>query len=312
MNIEKYKTGSKIHIKKKNRGKFTNYCGGNVTNECIRKAKASGNPTLVKRATFAANARKWKHQYGGVMLPEVLITPTNDMNWLFQKGKYKRNIRPFIDTEPKKYVLDYLSRFDNEDALEYNARIKRLADALEMRSMGIKKIEDGNKRAYMTSEDEVMHVGNMNDIFAELAHPWQYVFGNNQRENEAGKDYNPDKDPRGGTRYAYPDTFEGETHAFFEPTFREYIETGKIGKSSPFVNKKLSQSKIVPKDIKEVADSAASWDKQAINNRKIVNYSQLPLVKSIQYSLFDFPLLNKTKKHQKGGSIYSKYYENSI
>lgn len=55
------KNGSGIHIKKKNRGKFTEYCGGEVTDACIRKAKASGNPTLVKRATFAANARKWKH-----------------------------------------------------------------------------------------------------------------------------------------------------------------------------------------------------------------------------------------------------------
>ena len=59
------KDGSKIHIKKKNRGKFTAYCGGNVTSACIAKAKASGNPTLIKRATFAANARKWKHQKGG-------------------------------------------------------------------------------------------------------------------------------------------------------------------------------------------------------------------------------------------------------
>ena len=59
------KNGSGIHIKKKNRGKFTSYCGGNVTSACIAKAKASGNPTLVKRATFAANARKWKHQFGG-------------------------------------------------------------------------------------------------------------------------------------------------------------------------------------------------------------------------------------------------------
>jgi hypothetical protein len=51
--IDFLKNGSGIHIKKKNRGKFTSYCGGKVTDECIRKAKASGNPTLVKRATFA-------------------------------------------------------------------------------------------------------------------------------------------------------------------------------------------------------------------------------------------------------------------
>ena len=61
------KNGSGIHIKKKNRGKFTSYCGGKVTDSCIRRAKASGNPTLVKRATFAANARKWKHQNGGIL-----------------------------------------------------------------------------------------------------------------------------------------------------------------------------------------------------------------------------------------------------
>ena len=57
--IIKCKNGSKIHIKKKNRGKFTEYCGGKVTEECIRKGKNSPNPIIRKRATFAANARKW-------------------------------------------------------------------------------------------------------------------------------------------------------------------------------------------------------------------------------------------------------------
>jgi len=65
--IIKLKNGAKIHIKKKNKGKFTSYCGGNVTSACIAKAKASGNPTLIKRATFAANARKWKHYNGGTL-----------------------------------------------------------------------------------------------------------------------------------------------------------------------------------------------------------------------------------------------------
>lgn len=56
-----FKKGSKIYIKKQNRGKFTDYCGGNVTQNCINRAKKSGNKTLVKRAVFAENARKWKH-----------------------------------------------------------------------------------------------------------------------------------------------------------------------------------------------------------------------------------------------------------
>ena len=59
--LEIFKSGGKIHIKKKNRGKFTEYCGGKVTSECIARGKRSPNPTIRKRATFAANARKWKH-----------------------------------------------------------------------------------------------------------------------------------------------------------------------------------------------------------------------------------------------------------
>lgn len=53
------KNGNKIHIKKKNRGKFTEYCGGQVTSECIQKGKNSSDPKIRKRATFAQNARKW-------------------------------------------------------------------------------------------------------------------------------------------------------------------------------------------------------------------------------------------------------------
>ena len=54
-----FKKGSGIHIKKKNRGKFTDYCNGKVTQECINRAKKSKNPTLRKRATFAESSRSW-------------------------------------------------------------------------------------------------------------------------------------------------------------------------------------------------------------------------------------------------------------
>lgn len=57
--IEMFKKGSKIHIKKANRGKFTEYCGGKVTEECIRRGKNSTDPKIRKRATFAQNARRW-------------------------------------------------------------------------------------------------------------------------------------------------------------------------------------------------------------------------------------------------------------
>lgn len=48
-----------IHIKKKNKGLFTNYCNGKVTQACINRGKHSSNPITRKRATFADNARHW-------------------------------------------------------------------------------------------------------------------------------------------------------------------------------------------------------------------------------------------------------------
>jgi len=59
------KGGSGIHIKKANRGKFTAWCKRNgydsVTSACISKGKSSKSGGTRKMATFAANARKWKH-----------------------------------------------------------------------------------------------------------------------------------------------------------------------------------------------------------------------------------------------------------
>lgn len=58
--VNKYKKGGQIKIKPENKGKFTEYCGGNVTQKCIAKGKNSPDPKIRKRATFAANVRRWK------------------------------------------------------------------------------------------------------------------------------------------------------------------------------------------------------------------------------------------------------------
>ncbi len=77
--VDLFKKGGEIKIKEKNKGSFTRWCGGNVTSECIRKGKNSPNPKIRKKATFAANARKWKHQNGG-----ILVTyDVNKLNELF-------------------------------------------------------------------------------------------------------------------------------------------------------------------------------------------------------------------------------------
>lgn len=72
--LNTFAKGGKIHIKPENRGKFTKYCGGKVTSECIARGKRSSDPAVRKRATFAANARKWHHAFGGNLL-------TNGAEW---------------------------------------------------------------------------------------------------------------------------------------------------------------------------------------------------------------------------------------
>lgn len=66
------KDGGAIHIKKKNRGKFTASAkrAGMGVQEFARHVLANKDKyssTLVKRANFARNASKWKHSLGGYM-----------------------------------------------------------------------------------------------------------------------------------------------------------------------------------------------------------------------------------------------------
>ncbi len=44
--------------KKMKKGSFTKYCGGKVTDECIRRGLKSSNPTTRKRASLAKTFRK--------------------------------------------------------------------------------------------------------------------------------------------------------------------------------------------------------------------------------------------------------------
>lgn len=85
-----FKDGGGIHIKKKNRGKFTEYCGGKVTSECIARGKRSSSPTIRKRATFAANARKWKHEDGGPLFTHGGIWD-NGLTYINEGGSHDEN-----------------------------------------------------------------------------------------------------------------------------------------------------------------------------------------------------------------------------
>lgn len=71
--ISYLKKGGGIHIKKKNRGKFTESAkrAGKSVQEHARDVVNDPNATTLqkRRAQFALNAKKFKHQYGGSIKP---------------------------------------------------------------------------------------------------------------------------------------------------------------------------------------------------------------------------------------------------
>lgn len=107
--VPHFKKGKGIHIKKKNRGKFTEYCGGKVTQECIDKAKKNKNPTLRKRAVFAENARKWKHQEGGTLKVQEGATTSSErtptleeyIQMKLQEARQRALANSYNTTEPR-------------------------------------------------------------------------------------------------------------------------------------------------------------------------------------------------------------------
>ena len=88
--------GGRIHIKPENRGKFTKYCGGKVTSECIARGKRSSDPAVRKRATFAANSRHWSHDYGG------------NLNKYIEGQEYDLDEAVIKDLIVKGYEIEYL------------------------------------------------------------------------------------------------------------------------------------------------------------------------------------------------------------
>lgn len=61
---EEFANGGPIHIKKKNRGKFTAL--KKRTGHSTAWFKAHGTPAQKKMAVFAQNVAKWRHEYGGI------------------------------------------------------------------------------------------------------------------------------------------------------------------------------------------------------------------------------------------------------
>lgn len=95
--IPTFKNGSGIHIKEKNRGKFTK--SAKAAGESVQEHAAhvlsdpNATPLQKKRANFARNATKWKHEDGGKTHRPFGHRSVLDNGWQSTKQlKNKKNI----------------------------------------------------------------------------------------------------------------------------------------------------------------------------------------------------------------------------
>lgn len=113
------KKGSGIHIKKSHEGRFTEYCGGNVTEECIRRGKNSSDPKIRKQAVFAQNARKFKHQDGGSIYGASQIQTNGNLSQQW-KQQQEMAVQNFNQSMEQKKQLDEMKRMQESQALGQN------------------------------------------------------------------------------------------------------------------------------------------------------------------------------------------------
>lgn len=134
--VEKFKKGSKIHIKESQKGSFTRYCKGNVTDECIQKGKNSPDPKIRKKATFAANVRKWKHKQGGkAFVSNVNVLDSNpDM--------YRKKRKTVKAAGGWKTTWDNISKWGKENKDVLTSIGKGLGDIQKSRSLHDAAIEN--------------------------------------------------------------------------------------------------------------------------------------------------------------------------
>lgn len=140
-----YKDGSRIHIKEKNKGKFTESAkqhnmGVQEFATHVLNNKDKYIPTQIKRANFARNAKKFKHakgglikkhHQGGVSEPVVIIAPKINKP-LLKRSVPKLNTVPYYIQAPRRTIDPDIKEYWNKQYEEEKLK-EQLIEDLENR-----------------------------------------------------------------------------------------------------------------------------------------------------------------------------------
>lgn len=142
--IEQFKKGYKIKIKESQKGSFTKYCNGKVTNECIQRGKNSPDPKIRKKATFAQNSRRWKHQLGGQIFKAQEGSKFLSKQWFQNTGQKVGN---FLNSDSGQATLNFISNGVN--AISNQSKITNFSNEFDKATEAGKKnlqIQNWNKK----------------------------------------------------------------------------------------------------------------------------------------------------------------------
>lgn len=142
--IEFLKKGNKIHIKKNKQGSFTRWCGGEVSDECIKKGKNSSNSAIRKKAIFADNARKWQKGTKIVIAEDGI----NTKNFFSKVGSFINNNPQLVNTALNG-ISSIISANKQSKAADQYAEAKKQ----EMKSFTNKTWADKYKEALKNQND---------------------------------------------------------------------------------------------------------------------------------------------------------------
>ena len=160
-NSDAYYAKSGIKIKESNKGKFTKYCNGKVTQECINRAKKSGNKKLIKRAVFAENSKKWsKKGQNGLKLYPVVDTP----DWAKKYFKSNPNVSGMaigggmngVEGD-RQVILNPYTDYNKESVIK-NERLRHYFDEINFQLPNVTK-EQMDKYKGTTYEGDTLNVG---------------------------------------------------------------------------------------------------------------------------------------------------------
>jgi hypothetical protein len=116
---EGLKSGGTIHIDPKNKGKFNAL--KKKTGKSTEELTHSKNPLTKKRAIFAQNAKKWKHQEGGI----ITNTPPFRKDNIFGRSQFAQAIINQTGLPKARTILPQLGAPTNVDFIRDNIKPKR-------------------------------------------------------------------------------------------------------------------------------------------------------------------------------------------